>query len=134
MDPISLIIAALVAGAAAAAQETSKQAVKDAYGGLKGLLKRRFEQKNKPEGEVALEKHEEKPEVWAPPLKATLLEAAADKDEEIIQAAQKLMALVDPQQAALGKFILQAQNVQGVVQAERIDTLTQNFGNPPREK
>ena len=34
MDPISLIIGALVAGATAAAQETSKQAVKDAYGGV----------------------------------------------------------------------------------------------------
>ena len=67
-------------------------------------------------------------------MKATLRDAAADKDEEIIQAAQKLMTLVNPRQAAAGKFILQAQNVQGVVQAEWIDNLTQNFGNTPTEK
>ncbi len=38
------------------------------------------------------------------------------------------MNMLDPKQAAMGKFNIQAQNIQGVNQAERIDNLTQNFG------
>ena len=40
MDPISLIITALVAGAAAASKDIAGQAVKDAYKGLKDLIKK----------------------------------------------------------------------------------------------
>ncbi len=43
MEPISLIIAALVAGATAAAKDTAEKTVKDAYEGLKTLIKRKFE-------------------------------------------------------------------------------------------
>ena len=42
MDPITLIVAALAAGAAAGLGDTASQAIKDAYAGLKGLIKRRF--------------------------------------------------------------------------------------------
>jgi hypothetical protein len=43
MDPISLIIAALGAGALAGAKDTAGTAVKDAYQGLKTLIKKKFE-------------------------------------------------------------------------------------------
>jgi hypothetical protein len=39
MEPISLILAALVAGAVAAAKDTAEKGVKDAYEGLKTLIK-----------------------------------------------------------------------------------------------
>jgi hypothetical protein len=39
MDPISLILAALGAGALAAAKDTAGTAVKDAYQGLKTLIR-----------------------------------------------------------------------------------------------
>ena len=42
MEPISLILAALAAGAAAAAKDTAGTAVKDAYEGLKALIKKKF--------------------------------------------------------------------------------------------
>jgi hypothetical protein len=38
MDPVTLIVPALVAGAASAAQDTASNAVKDAYSGIKALL------------------------------------------------------------------------------------------------
>jgi hypothetical protein len=38
MDPVTLIVSALVAGAATAAKDTTSNVVKDAYSGLKGLL------------------------------------------------------------------------------------------------
>ena len=41
MEPVSLIVAALAAGAVAGAENTATEAVKDAYAGLKGLVRRR---------------------------------------------------------------------------------------------
>lgn len=49
MEPITLILGALAAGAVAATQETAGQMIKDAYAGLKTLIKRRFSEKQKPE-------------------------------------------------------------------------------------
>ena len=42
MEPLSTILAALVAGAGASAKEVTIQAVKDGYGALKALLLRKF--------------------------------------------------------------------------------------------
>ena len=60
MDPISLIIAALAAGAIAGVKDTAGQAVKDAYTGLKALLRRRFAGNRK--AEAALDQAERQPE------------------------------------------------------------------------
>ena len=60
MDPISLIEAALVAGAAASANDTANQAVKDAYAGLKTSLSRLFAGKLK--AQLILDEHEHDPE------------------------------------------------------------------------
>ena len=42
MDPITLIVTALATGAAAALEETSAAAIKDAYASLKGLLREKL--------------------------------------------------------------------------------------------
>jgi disulfide oxidoreductase YuzD len=47
MEPISLILAALAAGATGAAKDTAGTAVKDAYEGLKALIKKKFAEKGK---------------------------------------------------------------------------------------
>ena len=62
MDPVSVITAALAAGALAGAQGTATEAVKDLYGGLRRLVKGRFA--GRAAGEVVLEQHEAKPELW----------------------------------------------------------------------
>lgn len=46
MDPISIIVTALVLGAAAGLKPTTGQTVKDAYAGLKALLQRKFARVN----------------------------------------------------------------------------------------
>lgn len=45
MEPVSIIMAALAAGAAAGATEVASQAIKDAYEGLKALVLKRLEGK-----------------------------------------------------------------------------------------
>lgn len=119
-DPVSLIMAALVAGAA----KTAGEAVQDAYKGLRELIKRKFE--GKPAAQVVLEEHEKDSETYEAPLKKNLTELEADKDNEIISAAQKLMKLADPEGTSSGKWNI---NVQGGVKnfvGENSGTITVN--------
>jgi len=128
MEPITLITSALTAGIAALGKETVKAGAKDAYSGLKALVARRFKDKKNEKGAMVLKEHEQMPDVWTKPLEAALIETEVEKDAEIIKAAQELMGMLKPQQAATGKFNIQAENIQGAVQADKIDNLTQNFG------
>jgi hypothetical protein len=56
MDPISAIVAALIAGATEAARPTAVQVVKDAYSGFRSLIVRKFSKTSAP-----LQGVEEKP-------------------------------------------------------------------------
>ena len=125
MEPISLILTALVAGAAKAAGDT----VPDAYNALKTLIKRRFESQGKSDSVTILDKYEKKPEKTKPLLEDELTEAGADQDEEIIKLAQKLLEQLNPQEAVEGKFNIQISGgtVQGLTQ-QNTGTITQNFG------
>src|SRR5579864_3779541 len=102
MDPISVVLAALAAGAIAAAQDMASQAVKDAYAGLKALVKKRFEKR--PHAEMALAEYEKDPDTWEKPLQKSLVETGADQDEAIVRQAQQVLKLVNPQQASQGKY------------------------------
>jgi hypothetical protein len=97
MDPITLILSSLAAGAAAAAKDTASTAVKDAYQALKSLVQHHFSGKS--EAEVALANYEKKPEVWKEPVKDALTQTGADSNESIIKAARALMAQVNPEDA-----------------------------------
>jgi hypothetical protein len=88
---VELILAALAAGAVAASKDVASQAVKDAYNGLKNLLKRHFA--DKPEAQVALEQHAAKPDTWKLPLQDALEQTGADKDQAILDAARRLQNL-----------------------------------------
>jgi hypothetical protein len=102
MDPITLIVAALAAGASAGLGDAASQAIKDAYAGLKGLIKRRFAGNAK--AEETLADHEADPETYEKPLEKQLMESGVAEDRSVIEAAQKLMALVDPQGSAAGQY------------------------------
>ncbi|MBS9394340.1 MAG: hypothetical protein HEQ29_14765 [Dolichospermum sp. LBC05a] len=129
MDPISLIIAALVAGAAAATKDTAGKAVKDTYEGLKTLIKKRFE--SKPEvkdAQAFLDGHEKDPETYEKPLKKKLVEAGAKEDEKIIQAAQKLLKEEKPEEFKAGKYNVQiAGDFNGFQGDISGGTINQNF-------
>lgn len=113
MEPTTLIISALAAGATAGLTDAASQVVKDAYGGLKGLLQKHLA--GKPEAEMALAQFEKKPDVWEAPLKDALAETGADQDDAIVEQAQKVLELVQPQQVAQGKYNVQIGQAKGVV-------------------
>lgn len=123
MEPISLIIAALVAGATKAAGDIAP----DAYKGLKALIKRKFA--GEPNAEMVLEEHEKDPKTYEAPLKKKLTEAGADKDEEIIKQAQELLKQLEPEESASGKYNVEFQGeVQGVQVGDR-NTQTNTFSS-----
>jgi hypothetical protein len=125
MDPITVIVAALAAGAIAALQETASLAVKEGYAGLKSLIQECFA--GRPEAELALAKYEQKPDVWQAPLKDELAEAGVDKDPAVVQAASQLLKLVQPQQVARGKYNVLIGEAKGVVIGDDAH-VTQTFG------
>jgi hypothetical protein len=126
MEPVSLILTALAAGAAAAAKDTASQAIKDSYNGLKSLIQKRFA--DQPKAELALSEYEQDAETWEKPLQKSLAEAGADKDEELIRHAQQVLKLVNPQQASQGKYNVQIGEGKGIVIGDNAQ-VTQNFND-----
>ncbi len=127
MDPLSLILTALSSAAGVAAvqgaahgitQGLAQGSAGEAYHNLKALIKRKFS--GKPNAEVILEEHEKDPETYEAPLKKKLAEADADKDEEIIKAAQELLKQLKPEESAADKFKVEFQaEVKGVQVGDR---------------
>ena len=131
MDPISLIEAALVAGAAATAKDTATQAIKDAYTGLKTSLSRLFA--GKPKAQIVLDEHENDPETYEKPLKKLLAEAHADQDTELLAAVERVRTLVPPQQIGTGQYTIQNTGpVQGQIIGGSDHQINLHFGEPPR--
>ena len=125
MDPVTLIVSALVAGAASAAQDTASNVVKDAYSGLKNLLQRRFQ--GKPAAETALAEAETDPDTWEKPLAKAVAEHGSD--QEVLALAQELLQLLQSQQSASSsKYNIKMDNAQGTI-FEPQAPVTQHFGH-----
>jgi type VI protein secretion system component VasK len=117
MDPVTRVVAALAAGAARGAGEAATTAVKDAYQGLKRLVSARFA--GRKAAEVALTEHEADPETWRAPLATELVRTAAVDDPRVIEAAQRLMALLDEAGSKAGKYTVDLHGAQGVQVGDR---------------
>jgi hypothetical protein len=112
MDPVTLIVAALAAGASTGLTDAVSQGIKDAYAGLRGLVLRRVT--DTPAGEVAVIEHERDPDTWSAPLAKILTTTGADHDEELVTAAQRLMELLDPTGARAGTYNITASGERSV--------------------
>jgi hypothetical protein len=100
MDPISMILSTLVAGASAALGETAEQAVKDAYAGVKSLIVAKYKGAAQPlqvlEVDPTSKEHRER-------IRHELATKQAADDGDLISAAQTLARTVDeraPEKAA----------------------------------
>jgi len=94
MDPVTIIVAALVAGAAAAGKDVAAQAVKDGYAALKALIVRKFG--SKADVADAVKAVEKKPasEGRKKTLQEELETAEAGQDAQVVQQAQALLDLL----------------------------------------
>jgi hypothetical protein len=98
MDPITIIVTALVAGAAAGLKPTAEQVVKDAYEGIKTLIKRKY-------ARVSVDNLEGDPasEARKSVVREDLEKAGAAGDAELLVKAQQVLDTVRehaPQAAA----------------------------------
>jgi hypothetical protein len=125
MDPVTVIVTALTAGAASALQDGASAAVKDAYAQLKALVKVRFA--GRPKGELVLAEYEAAPQTWEAPLAAELSAADAERDADLLAAAQVLMSLVDEEGTRSGKYLVTVHDSQGVQVGDH-NTQTNTFG------
>ena len=125
MDPVTLIVAALAAGAAARTGETASQLVKDTYAGLKARVTRKVA--DQPAGTVAVQQYENDPDTWHAPLVKAVTDSGAAQDEAIIAAAQQLMGLLDPPGTTAGKYTVTIGNSPGAVVGDNA-TVHQSFG------
>jgi hypothetical protein len=94
MDPITLIVTALVAGASKVAGETAT----DAYHALVAALRRRFAKDDKAKlildehaKEAATAESSQQELVWDAPLRKCLTDEEADRDPQIIAAAKAVL-------------------------------------------
>ncbi len=114
MEPISLILAALGAGAIAATKDVAGTAVKDAYETLKTLINHKFADNEA--AKVVLDEHEKDPETYKVPLIKKLTEAGIDQDAEILKAATAILKKEDSQGDKKGKYRINVQgDIKGIV-------------------
>jgi len=125
MEPISLILAALVAGVATGTGQSAANAIQDAYKGLRDALKRRLA--DKPAAQEAVEQYTNDPEAWRGNLEVHLKQAGADQDRAVVDAASSVMRLADPAGASEGKYNVNLAGAQGVQVGEG-NTQTNYFG------
>jgi hypothetical protein len=128
MDPITLIVMALSAGAASGLKDAASATVMDAYEALRGLVRKRLAGRR--DGELVLARHAEAPEAWDGPLSAELAAAGADRDPDLVAAAQTVMNLVDPEGSRAGKYTVDVRGSQGV-QVGDYNTQHNTFNVPP---
>jgi hypothetical protein len=98
MDPLTSLVTALAAGAAAALQSTVEQGVKDSYAALKGLIQRKYAQVNVDALEANPSSKNRRGVV-----EEELAVVKADQDAEVLQHAQALLEVIQrhaPEMAA----------------------------------
>lgn len=128
MDPVTLLVTALVAGASTGVGDSAAAAVKDTYTKLKSLVAARFA--GDQSREVVLAQHEQQPEVWRAPLTQAVTDSGAATDPTILDAAQRLLALLDQAGTQAGKYTVDLRGAQGVQVGDR-NTQTNTFTTPP---
>ena len=100
MDPVSVVVTALAAGATAGLKPAAEQAVKDAYAGLKALIQRKWQQ-------VSVGQLEANPtsEARQAVVKEDLAQAEAGKDRELLAMADKVLEAVSRHAPGIAKSI-----------------------------
>jgi len=111
MDPVSLVVGAMAAGALAGTSQVAGTAVQDAYDALREMVRRRLGGSRA--GEV-LEAQDVGSQLWQARLSEAVVGTGIEEDADALRAAQRLMALLDATGAAAGKYTVDLRGAQGV--------------------
>ena len=113
MDPISLILEALTAGAVAALKDTAGKAIKDGYVALKTAIKTAWSAPDNT-ADVLIKEYEDDPEVSQKLIEKKFKDQGLDKNDDIIALADALLKQVDPEGHAAGKYQVTISNSKNV--------------------
>jgi len=133
MDPVTLVVSALLGGLTAGLTDTAKAATKDLYDALKARLMKKAETNE--DAQDAIAKIEKQPDSKARQelLKEELGKLSLDNDEELIKLAKSLLEVLKEIEGKPGKYTIDIQNSQGIVVGDNAD-VTQNFGDVAEKK
>lgn len=129
MEPVSLIIAALKAGASFVGEKVAGEAVKDAYGALKTRLAARI-----PKEDLALITP---PATgvnrdWETAAANVINKNAAANDPDLVAAAQAVLSQTNQTQSTSGKFNIQATTIGHVFQGDFSTITVESRGKKPK--
>ena len=111
MDPVSVIVGALVMGAGGAAKKVGGKAVRDAYAGLKGVIVDRYKHST----EVAALEKNLSSTTERRALETALAKTDVRRDQEVLQLVKRLTeALADAPQTALSAAGIQIEDVKAM--------------------
>lgn len=113
MDPVSLIVAALVAGASAGLSDSAKSAVVSAYNELRDLLKKKLGNKRHSAG--VLEPQLDDIPSWEQSLRQELDIAGLGSDETVMMHVRRLLELAGYDADVLDKSARYQTNFHGSV-------------------
>lgn len=127
MEPVTLIVTALVAGLAAGVGEVAKAGVKDVYDLFMSRLRGKVA--GHEDAQVALTNVEKKPDSEARQafLQEELVTIGAAQDTELLKLAQDVLKKLDEKGAQAGKYNVNISGGQGIVIGDQAQ-VTQNFG------
>jgi hypothetical protein len=121
VDPVSVVVGALIAGASGGVSASASAAVQGAYDALVGRLRALFGRGERAGEVVAGEVVDDvvggtqaDPAAAESRLRAELVAAGAEGDADLLAAAQRLWALLDPSAFAAGKYRVDLRGAQGV--------------------
>lgn len=120
VDPVTVVVAALVAGASAGISGAVSTAVGDAYAGLRRVLGRRLRARGadpavldaRGADPAVLDAGEAGPAAWQARLAREL--TASDVDAEVAEAAQRVLAVADPEGSRAGRYTVDLRGARGV--------------------
>jgi len=131
MDPVTLIVSALTAGATAALQETAGTAIKDAYQGLAGLVRKKFGSDEKAKKALAGRKKVSKASQKT--LEKSVRSKGLSQDKEILKQAQKLHKLLSASGFVQNNIVKVKGDIQGFVN-ENKGSVVMNFNAPAKKQ
>jgi hypothetical protein len=104
MDPTTLIVTALAAGARATHRDGAPPALPDVHAELVTLARQRLS--GRPNGGMVLRQHAEDPARWSRALAKALAAEGADGDAGLVRAAQAVLRLTDEAGSSRGTYAL----------------------------
>lgn len=126
MDPISIVITALISGLTAGVSDTAKSYVKDSYESLKQALVKHLKGKTKAINAIGKLENSPKSKQAKDNLDSELRHRKVEIDKNLFELAFQVLRLTDPEGAKSGKYSITIENSEGVIVGDNAK-VTMNF-------